>query len=74
MCYLPLFIVTAASVWAIPPEAAHVLFCCVFLGELGVLPTDLGLNPTLSLYGEITIDTSDTYTHQAREPHFLKTK
>jgi len=39
---------------------------------LGLLPTDLGLTPTLSLYDERTIDTSDTYTHEAHEPHFLE--
>ena len=66
MCYLPLCVVTVASMWTVSLEIVHVLLCCVFLAELGLPPTDLGLTPTLSLYGERTIDTSDTYNHQAR--------
>ena len=65
---------TSASVWTTPLEVAHVLLCCVFLTELGLLSTDLGLTPTLSLYGERTIETSDTYAHQAREPHISEDK
>eukprot|EP00253_Pinus_taeda_P019584 PITA_19584 len=42
--------------------------------ELELLPTDLGLTPTLSLYGERTIDTRDTYNHQACKPHFWQDK
>ena len=63
-----------ASVWTIPLEVAHVLLCCVFLAVLGLLPIDLELTLTLSINIERTIDTSDTYTHQAHEPHFSKTK
>ena len=63
MCYLPLCVVTTTSMWTIALEAVHVLLCCLFLAELGLLPTDLGLTPTLSLYSEITIDTRDTYNH-----------
>lgn len=74
MCYLPLCVVTTASMWIVPLEVVHFLLCCVFLAELELLPTDLGLTPTLSLYSERTIDTSDTHTHQARELNFLKTK
>ena len=74
MCYLPLCVVIVTLVWTAPLEVMHVLLCCVFLVELGLLPTDLGLTSTLSLYGERTIDTSDTYNHQAHEPHFSKDK
>lgn len=74
MCYLPLCVVTTTFVWTILVEAMHVIFCCVFLANLGLLPIDLGLTRTLSLHSGRTIDTSDTYTHQACEPHFLKTK
>jgi len=54
-CYLPLSVVTATSMWIPPPKAIHVLFCCVFLTELGFLPSDLGLTPTLPLSGERTL-------------------
>ena len=64
----------ATFVWIVPPEAMHILLCFVFLAELGLLPTDLGITPTLSLYSERTINISDTYNHQACEPRFLKDK
>lgn len=67
-------VMAVASVWTVPSVAMHVLLCYVFLAELGLLPTDLGLTPTHSLYGERTIDTRDTYNHQARKPHFSKDK
>ena len=69
MYYLSLCVVISTSLWIVPLNVVHVLLCCVFLAELELLPTDLGLTPTLSLYDERTIDTKDTYTHQAHKPH-----
>lgn len=60
--------------WTIMSEVVDVLLYCVFLEELGLLPTELGLTPTLSLYNEITIDTRDTYNHKECENHFSQDK
>jgi len=74
MCYVPLCIVTVASVWNALLEAVHVLLCCMFLVELGLLPIDLGPTFTHSLYSGRTIDKSNTSNHQAHKPDFSKTK
>lgn len=65
---------TVASVWTTLLEAAHVLLRCVPLAELELFPFDLRLTPTLSLCGERTLTQATLSTHQAREPHFSKTK
>ena len=46
-CYLTLYVGTAASVSTTLPEVVHVLLCCVFLTELGLIPFNLELTLTL---------------------------
>jgi len=74
MCYLPLCVVTATSMWIVSLEVVYILLCCAFLEELGLLPTDLELTPTLSLYSEITINIRDTYNHQTHKNHLWQDK
>lgn len=69
-----LVFVTVASMWTTLPEVAHVLLCCVSLTELGLFPFNLRLTLTLSLYSERTLTQATLSTHQACEPHCLKTK
>ena len=63
MCYLTLYDVTSASEWTAPPEAVHVLLCCVFLAELGLIPFNLELTFTYLPIGSVGTSHTPSLTH-----------
>jgi len=56
--YRTLYVVIVACKWTTPPEAVHVLSCCVFLAELELIPFNLEL--TFTLISPLCVRTSHT--------------
>jgi len=66
-----LYVVNAASDWIALLEAVHVLLCCVFLAELGLIPFNSEL--TFTLISPLYVRTSHTPSLTHCISHFLAT-